>query len=94
MRRNTLSTVLIVILALTMLLATITSARAALPGDVNGDGHVDLVDLVLVAAAFGSMPGALNWNPDADLNRDGMVNIFDLVKVGLNYGPRIRASAA
>ncbi len=44
--------------------------------DVNGDGVVDIYDLVVVAANFGQ--DAPN---DADVNGDGIVNIADLIKV-------------
>jgi len=54
--------------------------------DVNGDGLVDIFDLVAVASAFGSKPGDPNWNSKADVNGDGLVDIFDLVAVSMNYG--------
>ncbi len=44
--------------------------------DVNGDGVVDVHDLVVVAANFGQT----GPNP-ADVNGDGVVNIADLIKV-------------
>lgn len=59
---------------------------APLRGDLNGDGKVDILDVVTVAAAFGSTPGASNWNPAADLNKDGIVDILDVVLVTSNYG--------
>ena len=46
-----------------------------LPGDVNGDGIVNILDLTLVAQGFGT--GDLT----ADVNGDGVVNVFDLVFV-------------
>lgn len=48
--------------------------------DVNGDGTVDNIDLVLVAAHFGEtvMGSAI---PNPDVNRDGRVNIIDLLLV-------------
>ena len=55
-------------------------------GDVNGDGQVDVLDLLIVAAAFNSVPGSPGWNPDADLNQDSIVDILDLVLVGLDFG--------
>lgn len=54
-----------------------------IPGDVDGNGSVDLVDLMLVAAALNTSPPS---NPDADVNGDGLVNIMDMVVVGINYG--------
>ena len=44
--------------------------------DLNNDGAVDILDLVLVASQFG-----MNATPAADLNTDGVVNIQDLVLV-------------
>ena len=49
------------------------SAQPHHPADVNGDGSVNVLDMVIVANAFGK---------DApDLNGDGVVNILDLVLV-------------
>ena len=44
--------------------------------DINGDGVVNIQDLVLVAARLGKM-----WDGREDVNRDGVVNILDLVQV-------------
>ena len=61
-----------------------SSSTEATPGyrhatemaDLNNDGTVDILDLVLVASQFG-----MNATPAADLNADGVVNIQDLVLV-------------
>ena len=45
------------------------------PADVNGDGIVNILDLILVAQGIGT--GDLT----ADVNEDGVVNVFDLVFV-------------
>lgn len=55
-------------------------------GDVNEDGVVDLHDLAIVAAAYGSTPGDPNWNPDADVNKDGVVGLLDFQIVASEYG--------
>lgn len=57
-------------------------------GDVNKDGAVNIYDLQIVGRAFGSTPGAPNWDPRADVNEDNIVNIKDLVLVAIDYeGP-------
>jgi uncharacterized protein (DUF2141 family) len=55
-------------------------------GDVNGDGVVDIFDLVLVALGYGSSQGEPGYNPNADVNGDGIIDIFDLVLVAKHYG--------
>jgi len=60
-------------------------------GDVNRDGVIDDVDIAAIKAAYGSKPGAANWNPDADLNGDGKVDILDMTKASGNYGLTIEA---
>ena len=54
---------------------------AGFPEDVNGDGIVNIQDLVIVAAAFGK-----TGENDADVNADGTVNIQDLVIVAAAFG--------
>jgi len=55
-------------------------------GDINGDGTVNIGDILICAVAFGSEPGDLKWNPIADLDSNGIINILDLVKIGVNFG--------
>ncbi len=51
------------------------------PGDITGDDHVGVDDLLVIIAAWGSS------DPDADLNEDGIVGVDDLLIVIANYGP-------
>ena len=48
--------------------------------DVNSDGRVDVIDLVLVASNFGRTINS-SAHPNPDVNRDGVVNVADLVLV-------------
>ena len=49
------------------------------PADVNGDGVVNILDLTLVAQAFGKD------GLQGDVNGDGVVNVFDLVFVANQF---------
>jgi hypothetical protein len=55
-------------------------------GDANGDGSVNLADLVLLANAYGSKVGDPRYNPEADLNNHGRVNLLDLLTCATHYG--------
>lgn len=57
-----------------------------LNGDVDMDNEVTLVDFGLVSAAFGSIDGDPNWNPDADLDGDGEVTLVDYSFIASNFG--------
>ena len=50
-------------------------------GDVNGDGMVNIQDIVLIAASFGE-----SGESNADVNGDGEVNIQDLVLIANAIG--------
>jgi hypothetical protein len=50
-------------------------------GDVNGDGKVNMVDLLIAFKAMGTRPGQPCWNPHADVNGDLHVDLCDLLIV-------------
>jgi tungstate transport system substrate-binding protein len=54
--------------------------------DLNFDFKVDIRDVAIVAKAYGTAPGDLRWNPDADVNNDGKIDIKDVHAVALEYG--------
>jgi hypothetical protein len=66
---------------------TVTATfKANGPGDLNGDGVVNIDDLTLVTGHFGQTAGDPGWDARADANGDGVVNIDDLSEVTGNYG--------
>ena len=62
------------------------TVKIKLMGDINGDGIVDIYDLATLAVAFGSSPGAPNWDLEADLDQNDIVDLFDIMEILLNYG--------
>jgi hypothetical protein len=63
-----------------------------IPGDLNGDYTVNLSDLVILAKAYGTMPGDTNWNANADINGDGKVSLSDLTILAKNYHKSVTPS--
>ena len=55
-------------------------------GDVNGDNTVNILDFLILRAAFGSSPSSGNWDESADLNRSGTVNVQDFLILRKNFG--------
>jgi len=55
-------------------------------GDIDGDNEVTLFDFGALVAAFGSVPGDSNWNPEADLDGDAEVTLFDFGVLVKNFG--------
>jgi hypothetical protein len=54
--------------------------------DVNEDGKVSLVDLVILAKAYGSKEGDVNWDSRCDIDNNGVVGLSDLVMLAKGYG--------
>ena len=70
-------------------IAVATAPAARLAADVNGDGAVNIRDLVMVASRLGQA-----GQNSADVNDDGVVNIQDLVFVAGELGADAAAPAA
>jgi len=62
-------------------------AVVTLPGDVNGDGTVNLADVTAFAAAYETQPGSPNYNAAADFNLNGIVNLYDAKALMQNMTP-------
>jgi hypothetical protein len=56
------------------------SIDEATPGDLDGDGDVDVADILLLIAAWDS-----DGSNGGDLNGDGVVNVADLLILLANW---------
>jgi hypothetical protein len=63
-----------------------TTIILTIPGDVTGDGKVNISDLVVVALSFGTKAGGAGYNPNADVDLDGVIDIRDLTFVAIHFG--------
>jgi hypothetical protein len=59
-------------------------SASSIPGDANKDGVVDVGDLGILAANYGTTTGA-TWS-QGDFNGDGKVDVGDLGILAANYG--------
>ena len=55
-------------------------------GDINGDSHVDVEDLQIMAASWGKSRGQGGFNASCDLNSNRSVNVVDLLMLADNWG--------
>lgn len=62
------------------------ACNRSLPEDLNGDGKVDMNDVLIVVEAFGSYPGCQHWNLQADIDTDGRIDMRDIGRIVLKLG--------
>lgn len=54
--------------------------------DFDGDGDVDIVDIMQVASRWNTSIGDPNYDPTYDLNGDGDIDIVDIMMVAAQWG--------
>ena len=62
------------------------SGYPILPGDLNSDYKLDIIDIALVAKSFGSTKGSPNWYEKADIISDGKIDITDISYIARYFG--------
>ncbi|HEY4675214.1 MAG TPA: cellulase family glycosylhydrolase [Candidatus Bathyarchaeia archaeon] len=65
---------------------TTVKITVTLRADTSHDGTVDILDLSIVALAFGSNLGESRWNAAADLDGNGLIDIVDITLVAKDFG--------
>ncbi|KAA0002823.1 MAG: hypothetical protein FE044_02375 [Thermoplasmata archaeon] len=53
--------------------------------DINMDGRINVLDLIIVAMHFGSHEGEEGYDESVDLNNDGEINVLDLIIVAMHW---------
>jgi hypothetical protein len=65
---------------------TFSLIRVSIPGDINADGKVNILDISIAAIAYQTKPGDVKWDANADVNEDGTINILDISAIAKEYG--------
>ncbi len=68
------------------------TVETTLPGDVNGDGQVNLADVQAFAKTYATKPGSSGpnkngYNAAADYNQNGLINLYDALALERNMTP-------
>ena len=63
------------------------TVETTLPGDVNGDGQVNLADVTAFANTYVTKPGEPGYNAAADYNQNGIINLYDALALERNLAP-------
>jgi len=65
-----------------------TSTLCDLPGDLDDDGDVDIVDIMMVASHWNTSVGDPGYDPTRDLDSDGDIDIVDIMMVAVHWNER------
>ncbi len=64
----------------------VSDLPALVAGDIDGDGHVDVTDLLTLASSWGYSLGDRGYDPKCDFNSDSSVDVVDLLSLAENWG--------
>ena len=54
--------------------------------DLNNDGAINVLDLLIISAHYGLTSEDPGWDPTVDLNDDEIINVLDLLVIAACYG--------
>lgn len=64
----------------------IISLENIIPGDLNDDNGVNILDFSILSNAFGNVEGQPNYSQNVDINCDGGINILDFSLLASSFG--------
>ena len=67
-------------------LMALLESLTAKTGDFDGDGWVDVVDLLVPGRQLRHVAGDAMYDPYCDTNQDGAVDVVDLLDLVYNFG--------
>jgi hypothetical protein len=59
-----------------------------IPGDVDGNHVVNILDVVMITSIYGVKQGDPKFNPNCDIENIGQITILDVVACTSNYGQK------
>jgi hypothetical protein len=62
--------------------------KVTIPGDVNGDFRVTLLDVVMITSIYGTKLGNPKFNPNCDILGIGQITILDVIACTSHYGQK------
>jgi parallel beta-helix repeat protein len=67
---------------------TYGSVKVTIPGDVDGDFRVTILDVVRITSIYGHKQGDPNFNSNCDIDGDGKITILDVVICTSHYAQK------
>jgi len=64
------------------------SVCITIPGDVDGDRDVDILDVVKITSIYAIRLGDPRFRPNSDIDNDGVITILDVVKCTSHYAQK------
>ena len=60
--------------------------KVTVPGDTNGDGNINIYDVVRLTSTYGIKRGEPDFNPNCDIDGNDKIDIYDVVIAASRYG--------
>jgi len=68
---------------------TVTPTSVYASGDLNGDGIINMADIIILATSFNSVRGEVKYVEANDINRDGVINMADVIIIAAKFNSTV-----